>query len=54
MTGIELRQLLRGIGLSQVAAAKAIGINPRTMRKYVAGDLKVPRVVELALRGLQP
>jgi hypothetical protein len=45
----QLRKLLDANGLPQTVAARALGIDPRTMRRYIAGDLPVPRVVEWAL-----
>lgn len=50
MTASQLQKLLDRAGLSQRGAAKALGINERTMRKYVAGDSTIPKVVELAIR----
>lgn len=50
MTAGQLQKLLDSAGLSQRGAAKAIEINERTMRKYVAGESAVPRTVEYALR----
>lgn len=50
MTAAQLQKLLDRAGLSQRGAAKALGINERTMRKYVAGDAPIPRTVEIALR----
>jgi hypothetical protein len=52
MTPKQLQSFLDRHGLSQRGAAAAVGIGERTMRRYVAGDLPVPVVVELALRGL--
>ena len=49
MTGGQLGRLLDRAGFSQRGAAKALEINERTMRKYCAGDAKVPKTVELAL-----
>lgn len=49
MTAAQLKRLLDKGGLSQRAAAKEIGVNERTMRKYVSGELDIPRTVELAL-----
>lgn len=49
--GTLVRSLLEAGGLGQSEAARALGINPRTMRRYVAGD-PLPRTVELALRYL--
>jgi hypothetical protein len=39
------------MGLSQRAAGRLLGIDERTMRKYVAGDM-VPEMLVRALRGL--
>jgi transcriptional regulator with XRE-family HTH domain len=50
MTPAQLQKLLDSAGLSQRGAAKAIEINERTMRKYVAGESAIPRTVEYALR----
>lgn len=52
MTGGQLQKLLDRAGLSQRGAAKAIGISERQMRRYVAGEAAVPKVVEYALRWL--
>lgn len=49
MTGPQLQKLLDSAGLSQRGAAREIGVNERTMRKYVAGESKIPKTVELAL-----
>lgn len=53
MTALQLQRLLDRAGLSQRGAAKALEINERTMRKYIAGESKVPKTVELALRWLE-
>ncbi len=53
MNAKELRALLAECNLSQRGAAKMLGINERTMRRYVLGEMPVPRLVELALRGHQ-
>jgi plasmid maintenance system antidote protein VapI len=52
MTGPQLQKLLDSAGLSQRGAAKEIEINERTMRKYVAGEAKIPKTVEFALRWI--
>jgi transcriptional regulator with XRE-family HTH domain len=49
VTAAQLQKLLDRAGLSQRGAAKALGIDERTMRRYVAGDAEVPKVVELAI-----
>ena len=50
MTAAQLQKLLDRAGLSQRGAAKAIGINERTMRKYVSGESAIPLTVGYALR----
>ena len=52
MTKSQLRRLLEAHGLPQTVAARELGIDPRTMRRYIAGDLPVPKVVEYALQWL--
>jgi plasmid maintenance system antidote protein VapI len=52
MTPNQLRTALARLGLSQRAAARLLGINERTMRKYIAGDLVIPELLVWALRGL--
>jgi transcriptional regulator with XRE-family HTH domain len=52
MTPNRLRTALARLGLSQRAAARLLGINERTMRKYIAGDLVIPELLVWALRGL--
>jgi hypothetical protein len=49
MTKIQLKRFLKVHGLSQAAAARALDLAPRTMRRYVKGDLPVPKSVEWAL-----
>jgi DNA transposition AAA+ family ATPase len=48
----KLRKLLDDAGLSQRGAARELGIDERTMRRYCAGELPVPRVVWLALEAI--
>jgi hypothetical protein len=52
MTPKQLRAALAHIGLSQRGAARLPGIDERTMRKYIAGDLVIPEMLVWALRGL--
>jgi hypothetical protein len=52
MTPKQLQKLLDSAELSQRGAARELDINERTMRKYVAGDSPIPRVIELAVRHL--
>lgn len=50
MTAAQLQRLLDKMGETQVGMAKRLGISDRNMRRYVSGELPVPRVVELAIR----
>jgi hypothetical protein len=51
VTSLQLQRLLDRAGISQRGAAKALDLNERTMRRYVAGE-PIPRVVELAAKYL--
>jgi transposase len=48
----QLQRFLDDAGMSQRGAARELGIDERTMRRYVRDELPVPRVVEFALRWL--
>lgn len=50
MTPDAYREALDSLGLSQVVAASLFGVDPRTSRRWAAGDLEVPKAVEIALR----
>lgn len=52
MTVAQLKRALAKAGLSQRGAAKSLDINERTMRRYIAGEQPVPRVVEYAIYWL--
>ena len=52
MTSKQLKHLLEMVGQTQVGMARILGISDRNMRRYVAGELPVPRVVEIAVRCL--
>lgn len=45
----RLRALLERAGLTQVQAARELGLGERMMRHYCAGTYPVPRMVWLAL-----
>ena len=55
-TAAYMRKLISRAGLNQCSAARAIGISPRAMRRYVSEDRKVyrqpPTPVVMALEGL--
>jgi plasmid maintenance system antidote protein VapI len=50
MTPTQYQDTIDRLGLSQVGAARLFGVDPRTSRRWVAGDLVIPRAVALALR----
>jgi DNA-binding transcriptional regulator YiaG len=50
MSPQQFRYVLRQLGLSQVQAAKRLGVNPRTVRRWVAGDSRIPESAGLVLQ----
>lgn len=48
----ELVALIERSGLNQTTAAAALGMTPRAIRHYLAGDRPVPLVVILAMRWI--
>lgn len=52
MTPKQYRKALDELGLSQVEAAKLLGVNPRTSRRYALGERSIPKPVELLLKRL--
>lgn len=52
MTSAQLQRLLDKMRETQVGMARKLGISDRNMRRYVAGELPIPRVIELAVRCL--
>lgn len=51
MSDTQLRNALKQLNLTQVKAAKRLGIDPRTMRRYCLGEYKVYGPVEVAVKG---
>lgn len=49
MTAKEYRDAIAALSLSQVGAAKVLGVNERTSRRW-AEDGDVPRAAQIALR----
>ena len=45
MTPQRYAQLIEKLGLSQVKAAEFLGYDPRTSRRWISGDLVIPKVV---------
>jgi transcriptional regulator with XRE-family HTH domain len=50
MTARKYRNALNKLGWSQLEAARQLGVNPRTSRRYALGERKVPKTVELLLK----
>lgn len=48
----HLRELVSRAGLSQRAAARAIGVSERTMRHWLAGTRTCPYSAQFALESL--
>jgi hypothetical protein len=48
----EYARAVERLGWSQVGAAKRLGIDPRTSRRYISGDLQLPRPLQILLRVL--
>jgi transcriptional regulator with XRE-family HTH domain len=45
----ELKALLQNEGISQTELARMLGIADRTVRRYIKGDLPMPRMFQLAV-----
>jgi len=52
MTAVELRAARLAMGVGTPKLGKLLGVNPRTVRAWEAGQYPVPRTVELAMREL--
>jgi Winged helix-turn-helix DNA-binding len=52
MTAKQFRKILEDGLISQRQAAEELGISERNVRRYLAADLPIPRVVELAINYL--
>ena len=51
MTAKQLRGALRRLGLTQVAAARRLGVSARTVRYWIAGTYPLPEAVALLLKA---
>jgi hypothetical protein len=49
MTPERYAQVIDKLGLSQVKAAKFLGHDPRTSRRWISGDLVIPKAVAMLL-----
>ena len=52
MTPQQLRSLRRKLGLSQRGLAGLLDYDLRTIQRWEAGDMPIPKVVELALKNV--
>jgi hypothetical protein len=50
----ELRSELNRLGLSQVGAGKVLAVEPRTVRRWAAGEVAIPQAVAMLLPKLSP
>ncbi len=46
------RDLVNSTGMTRAALAKQLGMNDRTLRRYMAGERKFPYLVQLALESI--
>lgn len=55
MTPAQFRFALSRLGLTQVGAARLLGIDPRTARRYALGEREIPsptaKLLRLAVAG---
>ena len=52
MSPAQLQKLLDSTQLSQAEAARQLGLDPRSMRRYISGEVEVPLHVEIALKAI--
>lgn len=52
MTSDQYRNAIETLGMSQVAAAKLLGVDARTSRRWASGERDVPAPAERFLRYL--
>jgi DNA-binding transcriptional regulator YiaG len=50
MNAAQFSEAIKALGLSQLAAARFLGVGPRTVRRWVAADADVPKHVSMLLR----
>ncbi len=46
----QLREAITALGTNQAALARMVGVNPRTMRRWIAGDSPIPRTAAILIR----
>ena len=50
MNQTEFSKAIDALGLTQVSAARFLGVDPRTCRRYVAGELPLPPAAAMLFR----
>ena len=50
MKGTEYGKAIERLGLSQVGAAKLLGVNDRTSRRWIADEVPIPHTAAMVLR----
>lgn len=53
MTPSDLRATLARLELTQAGLARLLGVEPRTVRHWIAGTRSMPRGVALLLRAME-
>lgn len=53
LTPAQFRTTLERLGISQAGVARTLGINRRTVTRYLSGGLEVTPMVAWALKGLE-
>ena len=48
----EFAKAIDALGLTQVSAARFLGVDPRTCRRCVAGELPLPPAAAMLFRGV--
>lgn len=52
MTANQFRAAIKRLDLSQVGAARLVGADPRTARRWALGEREIPECVAILLRLL--
>jgi DNA-binding transcriptional regulator YiaG len=50
MTGAQLRQALRRLGVSQMELSRRLRVAPSTVRRWIANRTRIPEAVALLLK----
>jgi transcriptional regulator with XRE-family HTH domain len=51
LSGKQLRAALERLNITQTEAAKRLGVTARTVRRWVAGDTRIPEAVAIVVRS---